>query len=95
MLGHVPEPPISSSRVPEPPISPCGLMILKATTVVYDGYGEGPPIKDDTYQRRGLNIHTCVSFTAKTLEFSSKKEEFLLRDINKQRLIRMICDELR
>ena len=81
MLGNVPEPPISSSRVPESPISPCGIMVLKAT--------------DDTYQRRGHTIHTGISFTAETLEFSSKKEEFLLRDTNKQRLIRMICDELR
>ena len=84
MLGHVHEPPISSyrvpepsiasSRVPEPPISPCGIMVLKAATVVFDGYEEGPPIKDDTYQRGGHNIHTYVSFTAETVELSSKNE---------------------
>ena len=68
----------------------CGIMVLKPTTVVFDVYEEGPPIKDDTYQRRGHNIHTGVSFTAETLELSSKKEEFLSRDTNKQRLIRMI-----
>ena len=65
-----------------------------ATTVVFDGYEEGPSIKDNTHQRRGHNIHPVVSFTAET-EFSGKKEEFLSRDINKQRLIRMISDELR
>ncbi len=95
MLGHVPEPHISSSRVPEPPISPCGIMVLKSTTVVFDCYEGGPPIKDDTHPKRGHNIHTCVSFTAETLELSSKKEEFLSRDTNKGRLIRMTCDELR
>ena len=84
MLCHVPEPPISSSRVSEPPISPC----------VCDGYEEGPPIKDDRNQRIGHDIRTYLSFTAETLELSRKKEEFLSRDTDKQRLIRMICDEL-
>ena len=39
-------------------------------------------------------MHPVVSFTAAT-EFSGKKEEFLPRDTNKQRLIRMISDQLR
>ena len=39
-------------------------------------------------------MHPVVSFTAET-EFSGKKEEFLSRDTNKQRLIRMISDQLR
>jgi len=65
-----------------------------ATTVVFDGYDEGPSIKDNTHERRGQNVHPIVSFTAET-EFSGKKEEFLSRDVNKQRLIQMISDELR
>ena len=39
-------------------------------------------------------MHPVVSFTAET-EFSGKKEEFVSRDTNKQRLIRMISDQLR
>ena len=65
-----------------------------ATTVVFDGYDEGPSIKDNTHERRGQNIHPIVGFTAET-EFTGKKEEFLSRDVNKQRLIQMISDELR
>ena len=35
-----------------------------ATTIVFDGYGDGPSIKDNTHQRRGNNIHPIVNFTA-------------------------------
>ncbi|KAK4304743.1 hypothetical protein Pmani_023319 [Petrolisthes manimaculis] len=65
-----------------------------ATTVVFDGYEEGPSIKDNTHQRRGHNSHPIVHFTADT-EFSGKKEEFLSKDVNKQTLIKMIIAELR
>ena len=71
MLGRVPEPTISPSRVPEPLISPYGIMVLKATR-------KGHPVEttrireeDTTYIGTQL-----VSFTAETLELSSKKEEF-------------------
>ena len=46
-----------------------------ATTVEFDGYEEGPSIKDNTHQRRGRNMHPVVSFTTAT-EFSGKTEEF-------------------
>ena len=62
-------------------------------TVVFDGYGEGPTIKDNTHQRRGQNIHPIVNFTAET-KFDGKKDEFLSRDINKQRLINLISAEI-
>ena len=65
-----------------------------ATTVVFDGNEEGPSIKNNTHQRRGRNMHPVVRFTAET-EFSGKKEVFVSRDTNKQRLIRMISDQLR
>ena len=39
-------------------------------------------------------MHPFVSLTDAT-EFSGKKEEFLPRDTNKQRLIRMISDQIR
>ena len=64
------------------------------TTIVFDGYEEGPSIKDNTHQRRGRNVHHVASFTAQT-ELSGKKEEFLSRDTNKQRLIQTISDQLR
>ena len=65
-----------------------------ATTVVFDGYEEWPSIKYNTHQRRGRNMHSVVNFTAET-GFSGKREAFLSRDTNKQRLIRMISDQLR
>ena len=36
------------------------------TTIVFDGYEEGPSIKHNTHQRRGRNVHHVVSFTAQT-----------------------------
>ena len=48
---------------------------------------------DDTHQRRGHTILPVVSFTSETY-LSGKKEELLPRDINNQRLIPMISDEL-
>ena len=63
-------------------------------TVVFDGYGGGPSIKDNTHQRRGHNIHPVVKFTEET-EFSGKKGDFLSRDSNKQGLINLISDGLR
>lgn len=65
-----------------------------ATTVVFECYDEGPSIKGNTHERRGQNIHPIVGFTAKT-EFTGKNEELLSREINKQRLIEMISDELK
>ena len=54
-------------------------------TVIYDGYG-GMSIKDNTHQRRGMNVHPVVHFTADT-EFIGKKEQFLSRASNKERLV--------
>lgn len=62
-------------------------------TVVFDGYGEGPTIKDSTHKRRGQNAHPVINFDAET-EFSGKREEFLSRDCNKQGLINLISEEL-
>ena len=64
------------------------------TTIVFDGYEEGPSIKHNIHQRRGRNVHHIVSFTAQT-ELSGKKEELLSRYTNKQRLIQKISDQLR
>ena len=54
-------------------------------TVVFNGYG-GQSIKDITHQRRAMNVHPVVHFTADT-EFIGKKEQFLSRASNKGRLI--------
>lgn len=62
-------------------------------TVVFDGYGEGPSIKDNTHQRRGKNLHPIVSFTKET-QFSGKKEDFLSRDKNKANVIALISTAL-
>ena len=65
-----------------------------SATVVFDGYRNGPSIKDNTHQRRGHNIHPVINFT-KSTEFSGKKQHFLARDINKQQLIDLITEELK
>lgn len=63
-------------------------------TIVFDGYEEGPSIKDNTHLRRGRGIQPVVNFTTDT-QFSGKKENFLSRDSNKQSLIRLVSAELR
>lgn len=42
-------------------------------TVVFDGYSEGPSIKDNTHQRHGENTHPIVNFNAET-EFVGRKD---------------------
>ena len=54
-------------------------------TMVFGKYG-GQSIKDNIHQRRGMNVHPVVHFIADT-EFIGKKEQFLSRASNKERLI--------
>ena len=61
--------------------------------VVFDGYG-GLSIKDNTHQRRGMNVNPVVHFTEGT-EFIGKKERFLSRASNKKGLIFLISAQLR
>ena len=61
-------------------------------TVVFDGYGEGPSIKDNTNQRRGKNLHLLLVSQQK--QFSGKKEDFLSRDKNKADMIALISTAL-
>jgi len=66
-----------------------------AATVVFDGYGAGPSIKDNTQQRRGqTNSYPTVNFTGET-EFDGKRDEFLSIGSNKQQLITLIGDQLK
>jgi hypothetical protein len=37
-----------------------------STTILFNGYEEGPSIKDNTHLRRGHDIHPIVSFTPDT-----------------------------
>ena len=60
---------------------------------MFDGYGEGPSIKDNMHQRLEKSMHSIVSFTAET-EFSGKKEDFLSRDENKADMIALISTAL-
>jgi len=62
-------------------------------TVVFDGYGAGASIKDNTHQKMGKNLHPVISFTEET-KFSGKKEAFLSRDINKAAMITLISAAL-
>lgn len=62
-------------------------------TVVFDGYGGGPSIKDNTHPRSGQNIHPIVRFTAET-DYSGRTYENLSRDYNKHGLINLTRDEL-
>ena len=43
-----------------------------SATVVFDGYGGGPSIKDNTHQRRRQNAHPVVTFTTE-MEFQEKR----------------------
>ena len=63
-------------------------------TIVFDGYSEGPSIKDNTHQQHGQNAHLIVSFNAK-IEFVGRKDDFLSRSCNKQGLIDLVTEELR
>ena len=62
-------------------------------TVVFDGYREGPSIKDNTHQRRGENTHPIVNFNAET-EFVGRKDDFLSRSCNKQGLCLLISGSI-
>jgi len=64
------------------------------STIVFDGYTDGPSTKDATHIRRtggrsGPNVH----FTGQTV-LSLKKDDFLSNKVNKQRLINFLCGKL-
>ena len=44
----------------------CTVRHYGQATVVFNGYGEGPSIKDNTHQRGGKYLHPIVSFSAET-----------------------------
>ena len=65
------------------------------STVVFDGYNNGPSIKDNTHQRRGCKIVYPEVYVAMNTVFEGRKEHFLSRHRNTQSLIDIISSELR
>lgn len=61
-------------------------------TVVFDTYVSEPSIHDEYYLRKGVS-GVKVAFTG-GMQFSSKKEPFLLNMFNKRRFAAMLCDRL-
>ena len=61
--------------------------------MVFDGYSQGPSIKDNTHLRRGKNLCPVISFNTET-ECSVKKEDFLSRDKNTTDTISLISTAL-
>ena len=64
--------------ISQPPPPPYG-----SANVVFDGYGGGQSVNDNTHQRRKHNAHSVVRFNADTV-FSGKKDEFLSRGCHKE-----------
>ena len=63
-------------------------------TVVFDGYLNGPATKDVTHQRRTKGISGAeTKFNGQT-PIKTKKELFLLNNLNKQRVIDMLGEHL-
>ena len=63
-------------------------------TVVFDGYGTGPPTKDAAHLRRsGGVVGAEVNFVG-SMPLKSKKDHFLANDKNKQRFINMLSKRL-
>jgi hypothetical protein len=61
------------------------------STVVFDGYGGGPCIKDNTHQRRGANKTANKVNIADATKFVGKKEDFLSNVENKRAMIDLIA----
>jgi len=64
-------------------------------TIVFDGYGGGPSIKDNTHQRRSLkHVANKVNISDET-KFVGKNDDFLSNDSNKQAMVNKISECLR
>ncbi|KAH3706580.1 hypothetical protein DPMN_065968 [Dreissena polymorpha] len=59
----------------------------------FDGYEDGPSIKDNIHQRREKNVNPIVSFT-KEKECYCKRKDFLSRGQNKTGVIALISTAL-
>ena len=63
-------------------------------TVVFDGYGVGPSIKDGTHQRRSRTNANKVNITD-TTKCVEQKEDFLSNEANKEATIQLITERVR
>ena len=63
-------------------------------TVVFDGYGIGPSIKDCTHLRRSRKLNVNKVNITEVTKFAGKKEDFLSNGENKQALIQLIIDRM-
>ncbi|MCG8032824.1 MAG: hypothetical protein JAZ03_11705 [Candidatus Thiodiazotropha taylori] len=62
--------------------------------VVFDGYEDGPSTKDATHLRRtGASVGPKVNFSS-DMVITSRKEEFLANQDNKQRFIHLLSEKL-
>ena len=62
-------------------------------TVVFDGYNDGPSIKDNAHQQRRRNKTPPVEISAET-KFEGKSENFLSEPRNKHEFIYHVANEL-
>ena len=65
------------------------------STVVFDGYNNGPSIKDNTHQRRGCKIVYPEVDVAMDTVFEGRKKHFWSTNSNKQSFFDIISNELR
>ena len=64
-------------------------------TIVFDGYENGPSIKDNAHCRRARKgMSPCINFTEGS-QFTGRKDNFLANSINKQMFISMLSNDLR
>ena len=63
--------------------------------VVFDGYEDGPSIKDCTHQRRSQKLKANKVNITEVTQFVGKKENFLSNGANKQALIQLIMEGMR
>ena len=64
-------------------------------TVVFDGYGGGPSLKDNTHLRRSKTHASYKVHISDTTKFAGKMEDFLSNKENKQTLIHLIANQLK
>ena len=73
----------------------CDYLIIRygKPTVVFDGYMNGPNIKDSTHSRRSKKTGKDILFQPE-MKISGKKDEFLTNEFNKQRFINLLSQML-
>jgi len=61
-------------------------------TLVFDGYPDGPTIKDRTHNRRYSKSHATVQVSSDAV-FVGQRDEFLSNPVNKSRIQKLIGDQ--